>query len=435
MTNLLRVCYYLGLAQRRLYWKPSEMRRYQEKKLRSIVRYSYNFVPFYHYLLKKAGILPTDIKTLEDLSKLPLVRKEELRKEKLSDLLSTRETEKLKILRTSGSTGKPFFFYVNETENDWRKALYMRGNIACGQKPRDRWVVVTAPHHFYDITSLQRIIRVFSFECVNLFQPIAKQVNEVKKLNPDILDGYSGSLLLLARETEQQKIDSIRPRLIFGTADLIDPDSRKFVEQVFNAPFYDQFGCAEINRAAWQCPEKEGYHMDVDSVIVQFVDSNGEEVAVGEKGEVVYTSLFSKSQPFIRYAINDVGTALDDECSCGITLPMMKVVEGRKDSFIKLADGRVFSPMTFWTIMRYFKHADLIEQFRVIQNRLETIEVLVKKPRGIEVEEDFIRRKIVDHISKCIQTDETSLEIRIKFVEELEVDSSGKLRSVVSHIP
>ena len=435
MTNLLRVGYYLGIGYRRLHWNPSKMRRYQEKKLRSIVRHAYNYVPFYHRLLRAAGVLPDDIRFLEDLSKLPVVKKNELRHSNFADLLSVGAKGSLKTMRTSGSTGEPFKFCINAQENDWRKALYMRGNIVCGQKPRDRWVVVTAPHHFFDTTSIQKRIGVFSQDCVSLFFPIEKQVELVSKLSPDVLDGYSGSLLLLAQEAMRQNIKSINPRIIFGTADLIDQNSRRLVEEVFNAPFYDQFGCAEIDRAAWQCPEKKGYHIDVDSVIVQFVDSEGKDVAVGEKGEVVYTSLFSKTQPFIRYGINDVGEALSDECSCGIKLPMMKVVEGRKDSFIRLPNGGMLSPMGFWTIMHYFENADQIEQFRVIQNSLESIKILVKKTKGLKVDDDVLRRNLVNHLATCLRVDnEQPIELEVEFVEELTRDKSGKLRSVISSL-
>jgi phenylacetate-CoA ligase len=228
----------------------------------------------------------------------------------------------------------------------------------------------------------------------------------------------------------------IKPRVIFGTADLIGNESTRFVESVFEAPFYDQFGCAEIDRAAWQCQEKEGYHIDADSVIVQFVDNEGNEVSSGEEGEVVYTSLFSYAQPFIRYAIKDIGRPLDDDCSCGIKLPLMKVVEGRKDSFLVLPAGRLLAPMGFWTIMRYFKYAESIERFRVVQEKPGRIEIVVKKNGRSPLSDDFLQNELVRHIAKCLHVGPNEgLSVNIAFVEELPLDKSGKLRSVVSTLP
>ena len=436
MPNFARILYYLAGSMRRLYWNSQKMREYQEKRLRCVVNYAYDFVPFYHDWFKKAGIRPTDIKSLADLVKIPVVRKGELRLEEPCRLVSKAfDIRRLKAVRTSGSTGQPFKVFISSAEDDWRKAIYLRANISCGQKPRDRWVVITSPHHFGDTAGLQRWLGVFAQTCVSVFSLTDEQVRLVNEARPDVLDGYSGSLLLVAKEVDRRALKTIRPRIIFGTADLMDQDARKYVESVFNAPFYDQFGCAEVDRSAWQCPEKIGYHMDIDSVIVQYIDGDGNEVSLGEKGEIVYTSLFNYAQPLIRYGIEDVGAPLDEECSCGRRLPLMKVVEGRKDSFLVLPDGRMLSPMTFWSIMRLFEYADYIDQFLVVQRELKRIEIYVKK-KVTNFSADFLGAKLVEHIEKCIKTkNASSTAFRITFVDEIPVQKSGKLQSVICLLP
>jgi phenylacetate-CoA ligase len=118
--------YYLAAAQRRLYWHKDKLRRFQEKRLRSVVNYAYRFVPFYHEKFKEADILPSEVKTLEDLSKLPIVKKDVVRVEDPRQLISVQfEPRKLKVVRTSGSTGKPFRVYLTSAEDDWRKAIYI----------------------------------------------------------------------------------------------------------------------------------------------------------------------------------------------------------------------------------------------------------------------------------------------------------------------
>ncbi|MEM3640371.1 MAG: phenylacetate--CoA ligase family protein, partial [Candidatus Bathyarchaeia archaeon] len=208
---------------------------------------------------------------------------------------------------------------------------------------------------------------------------------------------------------------------------------RSYMEKVFHAPFYDQFGCAEVDRTAWQCPEKTGYHMDVDSVIIQFVDESGEEVSEGERGEIVYTSLFNYAQPFIRYYIGDVGVPLSGKCSCGRNLPLMKVIEGRKDSFLLLRDGRLLPPMTFWTIMRYFEHANEIDRFRVIQKKTDMIEIYLKT-KGRAVSSEYLEKRLIQHVQKCLGVDDTLLKINVKFAEEIPMDNSGRLRSVICEV-
>jgi phenylacetate-CoA ligase len=274
MTNFPRLLWYLAFGLRRLRWDSRTLQKYQEKRLRSVVNHAYHFVPFYHTKFKRAGIFPAEIKTLTDLSKLPVVTKDEIRHENPLRLVSRGlSIEKLKVVKTSGSTGRPFQVYLSGAEDDWRKAIYMRANISCGQRPRDRWVVVTIPRHAFDTTPIQRKFGLFAQTCVDLYEDISEQVKLVREAKPDVLDGYSGWLFLLAKEARKEKMEAIKPRMIFGSAEFIDTRSMRFIERSFNAPYYDQFGCSEVDRTAWQCPEKAGYHMDVDSVITEFLDS------------------------------------------------------------------------------------------------------------------------------------------------------------------
>jgi len=193
--------YNLAAAMRRLRWNSDKLKKYQEKQLRSVVRHAYDSVPFYHELFKTSGITPEDIREVQDLEKIPVVRKEDLKYESPSRLVSNRSSlNKLKTLRTSGSSGEPFRFFINGAEDDWRKAIYLRANISCGQRPRDRWVVVTAPHHFFDTTNVQRMFGVFAQTCISVFTEVNEQAELVIEARPDVLDGYSGSLFLLAKE-------------------------------------------------------------------------------------------------------------------------------------------------------------------------------------------------------------------------------------------
>jgi len=430
MVNFARLLYYLAGARRRLYWDKDKLRRYQEKRLRTVVRYAYENVSFYHEKFRSAGVKPDDVRSLDDLSKLPLVRKSEFRQVPARQRVSVEfDVDRLKAIRTSGSTGEPFTTYVCGREDEWRKAIYMRANISCGQRPRDRWVVVTAPHHFHDTTGVQRRLGVYAQTCVSVFMGVDEQVRVIGGLKPDVLDGYSGALFLVAKELDRRGIKAIRPRIVFGTADLIDVASRRFMEEVFDAPYLDQFGCAEIDRSAWQCPERVGYHMDVDSVVMEFVDEDGEAVAAGERGEVVYTSLFNYAMPLIRYAIGDVGVPSDDECTCDRTLPLMEVVEGRKDSFLVLPGNRLVSPRVFTNAICGF--SENIMRYRVVQKRVDWFEVFVQLDK--KVNESVFANELVGHVRHTLGFGD-DIEIDVKFVDELPLDKSGKLMAVVSEV-
>lgn len=434
MTNFARLVWYLGNGLRRLHWDQRQLRTYQEKRLRSIVRHAYDCVPFYREKFKLAGVSPNDVKVLSDLSKLPVIKKDEIRRMDPALLVSSHTNlRRLKVIRTTGSTGKPFQIFINHAEDDWRKAIYMRANISCGQKPRDRWVAVTLPGHVSDTTGLQRRLGIFAKTCVDLYSPIGEQLRLVSAGRPDVLDGYSMWLFLLAKEAQKKGVESIKPRIIFGTSEYVDSTSVMFLEKVLGAPFYDQFGCSEVDRTAWQCPEKVGYHLDVDSVIPQFVDDSGQDVSSGERGQILYTSLFNYSMPLIRYAVGDMGVPSDDVCPCGRVLPLMKTVEGRTDSQLLLPNGRLLSPVTVIGAMDAFDLFSQIEEYKLLQKRTDLLKFYVQR-KANNIDENLFRDKLIRYFADSLNIDLTEISIEVEFVSDIPIGVGGKHRAIISEV-
>lgn len=419
---------------KRAFWPQRKLMEYQNKNLRRIVKHAYDSVPFYHKKFTEMGIKPGDIRTVQDLYKVPIVSKDEMAKNLEEFISEDFDIRCLKELHTSGSTGKPLHFYVNQAEDEFRKAKHLRANIGCGQKIWDRWVTITSPLHFGETTRLQRMLGVYASTPVSVFEDVSTQISSIEKLKPDVLDGYSNSLLLLAKEVEKRGIETIRPRFVIGGAELIDCSSRGVIEKAFGVPFYDQYACVEMERVAWQCTEKKDYHIDADSVITQFVDENGEEVAAGERGETVCTSLFNYAMPFIRYAVGDICVASEEsECPCGRTLPLMKVVEGRTDSLLVLPDGRVFAPFAFIAAMLTFKLYDQFDQFRVVQKKRNLFKFLIKmKDEGIGRES--VEEELLIHLRRVFNLEENDLMFETEFLDNIPVGKNGKFMIVVSEV-
>jgi len=432
LVNYLRAYYYLHSLRKRVYWPQERLRKYQNKKLREILGYAYENVPFYHSKFSGAGVKPSDIKTVEDLKKLPITRKDEVRRN-LNQAVSRKfKFSKLKMHRTSGSTGQPLYFYISEAEDEYRKARHLRANIVCGQRLRDRYVTITHPLYFSQTTRLQRFLGFYAPIPVSVFDDVDEQISIIERLKPDVLDGYASSILLLAKRIDEKGIETIKPRFLISGADLIETHFRKYVEEAFDAPFYDQYGCAELERLAWQCEERAGYHIDADSIIMEFVDKDGEEVALGETGEIVCTSLFNYAMPFIRYAVGDIGRASEENtCPCGRTFPLMKIMEGRKDAVIVLPDGRAMSSFAFIAAMYQLSFYKDIDQFRIIQKKENLFQFLIKMKKnslnGKSVEKELVAlfRKVLD-----IAGDEVKFEVDC--VDDIPLDESGKFRIVVS---
>jgi phenylacetate-CoA ligase len=420
---------------KRAYWDHEKLRDYQNEKLRRIVKYAFENSRFYNEKFKEADVKPEDVRTVEDLNKLPIVRKSELRTRASQDVVSSEfDMADLMVQRTSGSTGQPLYIYITGRENEFRKAKHLRAQMALGQKPWDKWVTITSPLHFAETTKLQRMLGLYGISAVSVFDDLATQVSKIEKLKPDVIDGYSNSLFLLAREVKRRGLDTIRPKFLVSGAELIDVNSRKFVEEVFGVPFYDQYACVELERMAWQCKEKDGYHIDADSVIMQFVDKNGEEVSPSEEGEVVCTSLFNYAMPFVRYALDDIGVPSEKtQCECGRTFPLMKVMEGRKTALLTLPSGRVLAPFAFMLAVWTFKHYGCIDLFRIVQKKKDLL-VFRLKVKECAADRSVIEKELLAHMRNVLNISEDEMAFEVDFVDDIPLDKSGKFSIVVSEL-
>lgn len=404
--------------------KPSELEELQNKKLRAMVKHAYDNTELYHYKFKNAGIRPEDIKTVNDLKKVPFTTKEELRMQPLEARISKNlDLSKCSVTETSGSTGIPLKIVYDKVADDFSKAVNLRSHVENGLKIRSKWAVFGDPHHYKKPRWFQKL-RVFNPVQISVFESIDKQIDTLTKFKPEVLDGYTSSIRLLAEAIEKNNIKGINPKVIFGTSELLDPETRKYINSVFNVEMIDHFGCVELNRTAWECSEHAGYHIDVDSVVMEFVE-NGEHVSPGERGEIVYTGLYNYSMPLIRYEIEDIGIPSDESCSCGRGLPLMKLIEGRSDSFMQVPDGRIFSPI-IWTLI--IRKIPGVGQLKAIQEKKDLIRILLVKSH--EFSENTIDQVECD--VKEVMGQE--INVKVEIVDEIPKDKSGKVRAAVSNV-
>lgn len=427
-VNKLRL---LHQARKNQWLKPSELEELQNKKLRSIVKHAYENTEFYHQKFRDAKLHPDDIKTVNDLKKIPFTTKEELRQQKLESRISKGiNLSRCSIIRTSGSTGIPLKVVYDMAADDFSKAINLRSYIENGLKLRSRWAVFDysneiLPNSFdYKQPLWFQKLGIFNPIEITVLDSIDTQVDQLTKFKPEVLDGFTSSIRLLADFIDKNDINSINPKVVFGTSELLSPETRKFINSVFDVEMIDHFGCVEVNRTAWECSEHAGYHMDADAVIMEFLE-NGENVSPGEKGEIVYTGLYNYAMPFIRYKIGDIGIPSDESCPCGRGLPLMKLIEGRSDSFMQAPDGRVFSPMIWEAIMVRFIG---VGQYQAIQEKKDLIRILLVKKT--EFSQSTISQ--IEHDVKEVMGQE--INVKVEIVNKIPKEKSGKMRFAVSKL-
>jgi len=415
----------LLLQARRNQWlKPAELEELQAKRLRAMIKHAYDNTEFYHRKFKDAGIRPEDIRTVDDLKKVPFTTKDELRKNSTNSMIARGvDLRKCLVTETSGSTGIPTKVVYDPPASDFSKAINLRSHIENGLTLTSKWAIFGDPHHFPKPKWFQKF-GFFSPQWISVFDPIEKQLEFLQGFKPDILGGYTSSILLLAQAVKERGITDITPKAVISTSELLDPGTREYIDSVFNLKMIDHFGCVELNRTAWECSEHAGYHIDVDAVVMEFI-SDGEAAAPGERGEIVYTGLYNYAMPLIRYAIEDVGVPSDEKCPCGRGLPLMKLVEGRSDSFMQTPDGRTISPIIWTLIMRQIPG---VGQFKAIQERKDLVRILVVKDQAFT---QATAGQIVHDVQEVMGK---AMHVDVEVVEEIPRDKSGKVRCAVSKI-
>jgi len=405
--------------------KPSELTKVQQKRLRAIIKHAYSNSEFYHRKFKIAKVKPDDIKTVQDLPKIPVTTKSEVRNAFRAQTIVDGKTDlsKCHLARTSGSSGDPLIVVYDEKAEDFQKAVAVRSFLEAGCHFYDKWVAISSPARAARKKRWFQRLGLLSPMWLSLFDPPEHHIEALRRLKPDVLEGYFSSIWLIARKMRENAITDIQPRVLIGSAEVLTEKARKFINSAFGVEIYDQFGCIEVGRSAWECEEHNGWHMDIDALAMEFVKDN-EQVAFGEEGRLLYTSLYNYAMPFIRYDVGDLCIPTDEICPCGRRLPLIKHIEGRTDDFVTTADGRVFSPRLGSILMKPILG---IAHYRIVQeSKSEFTFQLVK-------DSDF-SSKTISQIKNAIKKTLGDVQVNVELMEELPRDKSGKLRCLISKV-
>ena len=407
------------------YLSPSALRALQEERLRAIIRNAYENVSYYRRLFDSAGLRPHDIKTLEDLSKIPITTKNDLQVLKQGEIISKgTNIDQCIIKYTSGSTGQPLKIFLSPMERDFQILLNLRILMENGLQMTDKVAYIINPYRFPKAKYWFQYAGILRREYLSVFDDPEKHVELLKRIKPHIIYGYPSNLTLLALYIRENKIEGIHPKIIFSVAEVLEPKAKEAIDSIMHVNTCDILGTIELGDIAWQCEKRDGYHTSADAVIVEFL-KDGRPVKPGEEGKIVCTSLYSYTMPLIRYAVDDICVPSSKICPCGRTLPMIDSIKGRANDFIVLPDGQIVASCFLVIIMQAIHD---IGQYRIIQEDKRKIIVQLTKGKGFD---PCTPGRIRDEIGKVTKN---RLQVEIEIIEEIPRDQSGKIRTVVSRV-
>jgi len=361
----------------------AEMTRVQTRRLREQVAHAAGASPFYRRKLKAAGIKPAAIRTLDDLAKLPFTTKDELKENQVEkppwgDVLAVPLDEVLRIHMTSATTGRPLAFL--DTRDDWYGFYhsYARALHAFGVRKSD--VVMAAFSYgpwigywsgFYAAQDLGCL--VFPVGGLSTDQRIDALLSY-----PIAVSGCTPSYALFLAEAAAKKgIDlakdtKIRITWHTGEPGASIPATRAKIETAFGARAYDLPGLTEIAAWGFECEARAGLtHVNEDYCYPEVLDERGKPVRPGERGELVFTSLYRKAMPLLRYRTRDVVQLADRRCPCGRTLIAFEGgVHARLDDMKKVR-GVIVYPRRVEELVR--PHAN-VDEFQIVFRRHEGLD-------------------------------------------------------------
>jgi phenylacetate-CoA ligase len=412
-----------------------QVKQLQEMKLRKLIRHAYQHVPFYRQRFEAAGLKPSDIRTLEDLSKIPLLSKKDVRENIYFDLLSDNH-KKAEILRiqTSGSTGEPFVCFADRHQLEIRWAATQRSiewtGCRFGDKQARLW-------HQTIGMSLSQIIREKIDALFNrrIFVPafelsdknLKKFMEKIAKHQPVLIDGYAESFNFLAHYVKQHGLPGFRPKAIISSAQTLPDQSREVIEGAFGCKVFDKYGSREFSGIAYECDAHDGHHVVAESYIVEIL-KDGRPARPGEVGEIVITDLSNYCLPFIRYRIGDLAVAMDNSvpCACGRGLPRIGKIEGRVQAIIVGTNGNYVPGALFFHLAKDFDH--IIRQIQVQQEELGSVKLKVIKAPAFN---DEAFEELLKELRKFLGED---MVINVDFVDHIAMVRTGKQQGSISKL-
>ena len=404
------------------------LRTFQTRRLRALVRHAYERVPYYRRLFDRAKLTPEDIRTLDDLPRIPPSQKSDFRDVPEEDVIARGvDPGQLITYPTSGSTGLPMLVRCTRFESRLLQAFRMQVMMRLGLRVIDRRSFVLFVKGA-DRPGLLETFGLFRGKRTNALWPRERIVADLRAWKPDVIRGYPSALSSIASQLTDDDRTEIRPRFITTDSEQLTPHMRLQIEQGFGVPVFDVYDCFECNVIAWQCPTGRQYHV-IDTAVIVEILQDGRPVAPGDTGEVVITPLHSWAAPLIRYRIGDLVERGLDRCPCGAPNSCIAQLQGRLPDRFVLADGRYIHPQIFAT----FVHPLLpnLRRYQIVQEEIDRIVVRLQPiptapPAAEQVE--TVKQRMMQGLGDTIT-------LEIELVENIPSEPSGKFLTFRCLVP
>lgn len=430
-TNIINTLKFLRESQ---FWDEARIRDYQTIKLKTIVEHAYKNVPYYEDLFKKINLKPGDIKSLDDINKIPILTKEIARKENLRLIARGFQMKNVKKGKTGGTTGVPIIVYKDTTNRSITWGSYYRWYEWMGINYYDKsatfWGSKTVLNKslktmIFDGASryLQNSVSFNSFELTeNRNWDIYKKL---KVFKPDILKGYVSALLDFGSFLDRNNLKDIKPKAMSSTSETLLPHQRKYMERIFKAPVFDQYGCGELSAISYECAAHNGLHINLEHMMCEILDENNQQI-LDAKGRLIGTDLDNYVMPFIRYENGDLSSISSKKCTCGVNQPLMNSIDGRTTDTLVLSSGSKVHGVFITDILYELDiFTDKIQRFQAYQGKPGSLDIKIECESALDYE---LRTKLITTLYRFFN------EVHYSEHKKLQTEPNGKFKYVISNL-
>ncbi len=430
-------------------WNEERLGSYRARRFESLVRFAAKHSPFYRELYQDVD-LAAPIRPLE----LPVTNRRmlmdcfddvltdrSLRRDDLEDHLNKLRRDEFyrgnyRIVRSSGTTGTPQMFVFNRYEWATKVAQFFRMKKMTRQSPlwprRTRICQIGNDHPSQSSARIRQSTNLgFAKQVViSASRSLESIRNEVERFQPDVLGGYATIIHRLAGEQLRGSL-CITPQRVYTGSEVCTEKMSKQIVAAWNTTPFDIYASTEVAFGV-DCPHHRGVHLLEDQCIVEVVDKHRRPVPDGVMGhKILVTNLYNRTQPLIRYEMEDMLSVSSPRCACGSPFRSVSSIGGRTVDLLELPGDGGFVSVHPWTLISSLCDREEIRQFQIVQ-RGDELHVYVVPQKS---EQDFgsLKNQLAGNLFDQLDTmGVANATIEVHIVERLEQvrDSGGKFKLV-----
>ncbi|OKZ17410.1 MAG: hypothetical protein BHV81_10930 [Butyricimonas synergistica] len=414
------------------FWSEEKIREYKEEYVKRVIIHAYDTVPYYNSLFKINKLTPKDIRTLEDINKIPILTKEVYRNNKEKLISTTINSKNVYWGRTSGSTGKALEYGLSPNTIAFQWAIWWRFRERFGLKFGDKHLNFVGSKLIIPKNQAKppywRYFREQNQYIINMYQLRKEKIRAIVDFinNEDIkfFSGYPSNIYQFSLLVKEAGLSLVNPpQIVLTGGEKLQNFQIRAIQEVCKCRVLDHYGFCEAAGNASRC-EHGRYHEDFEFGLLEPYNVT----RISEKeftGEILTTSFINTALPLIRYQVGDIATWNLEKCECGRKSSVITRIEGRVEDMILTPEGLRISRLD-----GVWDDTDNVVEAQIIQDRIDHVVLRVVKGENFTKKDE---NKVLRNAEMCL-TSKMNIDIEYVDSSKMEKTAGGKFKAIISRI-